>query len=134
MTADNVEKVRAIYERWAHGDFTAGVELYDQGTVFILRREFPDSGVYVGPQQMDRYMRTFLEPWVRLTMSCLSIEAAGDTVLAEVRQEGQGARSGATTGFTYFQLWTFRGETLMRLEAIMHRAEALAALGLDGSD
>ena len=33
------------------------------------------------------------------------------------------------TSFTYFQVWTFRGGTLVRLENIMDRAQVREALG-----
>jgi ketosteroid isomerase-like protein len=59
----------------------------------------------------------------------LELTEAGDTVVAEVEQSGAGERSGAMTSFTYFQVWTFRGGTLVRLENIMDRAQVREALG-----
>jgi ketosteroid isomerase-like protein len=121
--------VRRVYERWAQGDFSAGGELYDEASVFVLSPDFPDSGIYVGRDEMLKYMRGFLEPWDNLTVECLDTVEAGDTLLAEVEQSGEGIRSGAVTGFTYFQVWTFRGGKLMRLENVMKRDEALTLIG-----
>jgi ketosteroid isomerase-like protein len=129
---NHAETVRAIYERWCEGDFTAGEDLYDDATAFVLNPEFPDAGVYIGAGQVRTYMSNFLEPWQRLTISCSKLEEHGDTVLAEVRQEGEGTLSGAMTGFDYFQVWTFRGGTLVRLENFMHRAQVDHALRRDG--
>lgn len=51
-------------------------------------------------------------------------------MLVEVRQDGVGADSGAQVGFNYFQLWTFRGDEVVRIESILREDEALAAAGL----
>jgi ketosteroid isomerase-like protein len=127
--SENAEIVRRVYDHWARGDFSVGAEHYDEASVFILRPEFPDAGVYVGPEALSRYMKAFLEPWNRITIACTGLTEYGDTILAEVDQEGTGGRSGARTGFSYFQVWTFRGDTVVRMENIMEREDALAAAG-----
>jgi len=129
MTERAIDIVRRVYEGWEKGDFRAAADLYDEASVFVLSPDFPDSGIYVGPEQMTKYMHDFLEPWEDLTIECLDMFDSGDTVVAEVRQSGQGTRSGAATGFTYFQVWTLRGGMLMRLQNVMRREEALAAIG-----
>ncbi len=129
MPEKTAETIRAVYDRWAQGDFTAGAELFDQASVFILSPDFPDSGTYVGSDEMAKYMRGFLEPWESLTVACLDLIEAGDTVVAEVEQSGRGTRSGAATAFTYFQVWTLRGGMLMRLQNFMKHDEAFAAIG-----
>lgn len=121
--------VRKVYEAWTQGDFGAGAALFDEATVFILSPDFPDAGIYMGAKDVARYMRGFLEPWEELTVECLELTEIGDTVVAEVKQEGRGTLSGALTGFSYFQVWTFRGGTLVRLENLMHREQADAAVG-----
>src|SRR5947209_6624913 len=109
MSEENVEAVRAVFERWREGDFSATVELFDPNVVLILRPEFPDAGTYLGLEGVARYMRGFLEPWANLTMEAGELLAAGDTVLTDVRQRGVGTTSGIPTELRYFQLWTFRG-------------------------
>ena len=121
--------VRRVYEAWARGDFAAGADLFDEGTTFILSPDFPDSGIYTGGEDVARYMRGFLEPWEELTVECLELTELSDTVVAEVRQDGRGELSGASTGFSYFQVWTFRAATLMRLENFVRREQADAAVG-----
>lgn len=133
MDEKPIEIIRRVYERWAEGDFTAGGELYDDASVFVLSSDFPDSGIYLGPEQMKKYMHGFLEPWENITIECLDLSESGDTVIAEVRQSGEGSRSGAATAFTYFQVWTFRTGTLMRLQNYMHRDQAYAAVSVSDS-
>ena len=125
-----IDIVRWIYEGWADGDFTRGAALYDEASVFLLRPEFADAGVYVGPEQMERYMRNLLEPWEHLKINCVDLAEVGDSVIAEVKQSGRGELSGALTSFTYFMVWSIRGGTLMRLENVIDREQAYAAVGI----
>lgn len=129
MSKMPIDIVRRVYDGWAQGDFTVGADLFDQATVFFLRPEFADAGVYVGPDEMKRYMRGLLEPWEKLTLACVDLTETGDSVVAEIVQSGTGERSGAMTTFAYFQIWTFRGGTLMRLENVIDREQAHAAVG-----
>ena len=129
MHGSHTDLIRPVYERWEAGDFGAGAELFDEASVFILSPDFPDSGIYLGADAVVGYMRGFLEPWENLTITALEFSVFGDTVIVEVQQQGKGRLSGADTGFSYFQLWTFRDKTLVRLENLMTRQEAMEAVG-----
>lgn len=128
---DHVAQLRAVYDRWAEGDFTAGPDVFDERVVFVMGPGFPDTGIYIGPEGVAGYTRGFLEPWAHVTIEALDMVLAGDTVVAEVRQRGMGEASGADTGFDYFQVWTFRGDRVIRFETFRERAEAHAAVGLE---
>ena len=92
--------------------------------------ELPDTGTYLGTDALADYTRQFLEPWTRLTIHGDDFVAARDTVLASVVQRGVGDASGAETEIRYFQLWSFRGDRVIRLENFRHRREAIEAGGL----
>jgi ketosteroid isomerase-like protein len=128
MSADNLEAVRAVYDRWAEGDFTASLDLVDPLFLFVLGPGFPDSGTYLGVARLEEYTRGFLEPWSRIAIEAEEVTSAGDSVFAAVRQRGVGSGSGAATDFRYFQVWTFRGRKAIRLENFRDRDEALAAV------
>ncbi len=130
MSQENVEAVRAVYERWSEGDFRSSIDVFDPLVLFVMRPEFPDAGAYLGTERLAEYTRGFLEPWVRLTIEAEEITDAGDSVIVAVRQRGVGAESGAATEFGYFHLWTFRGGKVIRLESIRERPDALEAAGL----
>ena len=67
-----------------------------------------------------------------LRLELLELVPAGDTLFASIAMRAAGEGSGIATEMHYFQLWTFRAETLVRLENFRERAEALAAAGLEG--
>ena len=130
MSQDHVRTIEAIYEDWGAGRFRRLDELYDPHVTFVLRPEFPDAGVYVGAEEIARYMQGFLEPWSRITISAEEIVEAGDSVLVAVHQLGSGRASGLETDLRYFQTWSFRGAKVIRWEAIRDRRDALAVVGL----
>lgn len=89
-----MEIVRQIYDRWARGDFRAGSELFDPWVVLVLRREFPDAGAYLGPEQISGYMRRFLEGWDHAAIEGEEFIAAGESVVVRVHQQASGVKSG----------------------------------------
>jgi ketosteroid isomerase-like protein len=130
MSQKNVEVVQRIYEGWAKGDFRAGLDDLDPHVTLVVRPDFPEFGVFVGAQGIETLMRRFLDQWEQLTIEAKDLRTVGDTVLARVIQHGKGTASGIEGDIRYFQLFTFRGEKIVRMESVMDEADALAAAGL----
>ena len=129
---ERLEAVRRIYERWGRGDFRAGPELFDPGIEFILRPEFPDAGTYHGAEEIRRYMREdFLHDLEDASITGEEFAEAGDSVVVRVLQQATGPESGLEVAMRYYHVWTFRGRSVIRLESIKTRAEALEAVGLE---
>jgi ketosteroid isomerase-like protein len=130
MSQENVETLRAVYASWERGDLAASLPLFDESLTLAVDPDIPDGGNYEGTDGVRSYMSRFLEPWASLSMAGESFEAVGDTVLVKVRQTGVGRGSGVPVELQYFQLWTFRGGKVIRLEVIMSEERALEAVGL----
>jgi uncharacterized protein len=129
----HVETMRRIYERWGRGDFRAGTELYDPEILLVLRLGFPEAGTYRGPDEISKYMKEdFLTDFENPVISGEEFLDAGDTVVVRVSQRATGPESGAPVAMSYYQLWSFRGGSVIRIESIMERADALRAAGLGG--
>ena len=131
MSQENVETVRSIFARRSEGDFESHFDLFDEHVVVVLRGDFPDAGAYHGHDELRAYSRGFLEPWTHLTMEAEEIIDAGDTIVVHLVQRATGDASGAETELRYYQLWTFRGDKVVRLENIRDRADAFEIAGLD---
>jgi ketosteroid isomerase-like protein len=130
VSPKNIAAVRAVYKEWGKGNFRAGVDLLDPHVLFILRPEFIDAGTFFGVEGVGDYMRGFLAAWTNLTIAAGEFIEAGDTVVVAVHQRGVGLESDIRVEMQYFQVWTFRGRTVVRLENIWDRAQALEAVGL----
>src|SRR4051812_26804730 len=100
--------------------------------MFILRPEFPDPGLYVGREQIAKYTRDLLASWSEFTIEAKDVVEAGDSVVVEIIQRGVGLSSGIATESVYFHVWTFRGDSILRIESIRDRADAMAVVGLEG--
>jgi ketosteroid isomerase-like protein len=57
---------------------------------------------------------------------------AGDSVVVRVNQRATGPESRAPVEMRYHQIWTFRGRSVIRIESVMERTDALEAVGLKG--
>jgi ketosteroid isomerase-like protein len=137
MSQENVEIVRAVYERYSEGDFRASADLLDPHAVLVLAEamdwgpETPELGMYVGAESIAAYTRDYLlGPWANFTMEAEELVEARDTVLVSVRQSGVGRASGVPAELRYFTLWSFRGGKVIRIESFRQRSEALEAAGL----
>jgi ketosteroid isomerase-like protein len=135
MSQENVEIVRAVYERWNEGDLRASVDVFDPKVLLVVPSgwgpNLSEGGTHLGTEAIAAYTREFLlGTWAELTMEADEIEAAGECVLASVRVRGVGRTSGVPAEMHYFQLWSFRGRKVIRFESFRERAEALEAAGL----
>ena len=68
MSEENLEVVRAIYERFGEGDFRASVDLLDPHIVFLLMRHAPDAEVYVGLEAVAAATRGLFDTWADYTL------------------------------------------------------------------
>jgi ketosteroid isomerase-like protein len=132
MSQEKVERLKAVYASWARGDFSASLPLFAEDIVLIVDAEIPDGGTYVGVDGVRDYMSRFLDPWDSLSISSEAFDEAGDRVLVSVRQSGIGRSSGVPVELRYFQLWTFGGDRVIRLEVIFSERRARQAAGLVG--
>jgi ketosteroid isomerase-like protein len=130
MSRENVQAVRGVYERWSSGDFQASLNLLDPLALLVLRPGFPDAGTYPGVERIVEYTRGFLEAWTRIAIEAEDVTDAGESAVAAVRQRGVGGTSQAATELRYYQVWSFRGGKVIRLENFRERSEALEAVGL----
>jgi ketosteroid isomerase-like protein len=134
MSQENVEIVRAVYERWERGDFRATLDMLDAHVVLVLGPEFPEAGTYFGIEAVSEYTRGLLEPFTDFTMAAEEVVPAEGSVLVSVHQRGVGSNSGVPTVLRYFTLWTFRGRSAIRIESFRERQAALEAVGLSEQD
>jgi ketosteroid isomerase-like protein len=99
--------------------------------VLVLRPEFPDAGEYHGRDEIAKYMRQdFLADFADMTIVGEEFLDAGDRVVVRVRQRARGPESGAPVAMSYYQVWTFREASIVRIESIRERADALQAADL----
>jgi len=130
MSVENVETVRRIFDGWASGDFSAGLADLDPDVVFIVRPPFPEAVETVGLDGLRDYLVRFLDNWETYAVEARDLRAAGEVVVADAVQRGEGKASRIEMEQPFFMLFTFRGPKITRIESILRRDEALEAAGL----
>jgi ketosteroid isomerase-like protein len=130
MWEENVEAVRAVYERWGQGDFRAAVKLFDPYVVLVLRPGFLDEGALFRGRSSRGVHKGLAGDGEG------SHDGGGGTRPGRGQRLGEGAsgrvgsKSGLPIDVRYFTLWSFRGDNVIRIESFVEHADALEAAGL----
>ncbi len=103
-----------VYREWKDGNYRAGFELYDEDMLLQVHNPIPDAGIYEGLAGLQRYMRGFLETWDEYAIRAEGIDVEGDSLIVEVHHAGRA--SGAPVEMTFFQVWTFEGDRVVRVD------------------
>ena len=107
MSEQNVEIVRAFYERLARGDFNALTDVPGDFE-FVTSPELPDAGTYRGEGAI-RFMKTWVESFDQLTIEATEIIDAGDKVVVAILQRGRPRGSQTAVEGRWWQVVTLRG-------------------------
>src|SRR5690349_20149539 len=129
MSQDNVQVLRAVYERWARGDLWTP-DVFDAQVEVVWGADMPDVGTYYGLDGLEKGTREFLTAWERVGMHAHEFIEAGDKVVVLATARGRGKGSGVEAETEFAHVWTMRGGKAIRIAAYFDQAEALKAAGL----
>jgi ketosteroid isomerase-like protein len=136
MSQENVEIVRSLLEGFAHRQHEQAFEFYDPDIEWDSSRltaTLPDiAGIYHGHEGVRAYWRNWLSAWSDLDFEVQDVVAAGDEVIALIRNQRQwGRHSGIVTEIApYGLVFTIRNGKVVRWRAYPDQASALEAAGL----
>ena len=130
MSQENVEIVRAIYESWDRGE-----QLFDSNAIqddveFVNPPEAIDPGTRRGIEGFAVAGQAVLDAFGSLSHEVEALRDAEPHVIASVTFKARGSGSGIAVEQSEFHVWTFRGPSVVRLECVMGRDEALDAVGM----
>jgi ketosteroid isomerase-like protein len=132
MSQENVERLRAGFERFLAGHSDFGVELLDPEVEW----DATDSGVpdlavvYRGVEGVQAFWREWLASWETVSFEYELIDT-GDRVLALIDQRMIGRSTGIEVAFgKYAHLYTFRDGLIVHWKGYRSQADALEAAGV----
>jgi ketosteroid isomerase-like protein len=131
MSEENVEVVRAIFEEWARGNFSASQALLADDVV--VSWEEPPTGNVVchGREEVAQRFRAFLEQWEDFRAKSEEfIPLDDENVLVVARQRGTGKQSGVEIDSLAHIVWTLRDGNIAGVHWYFERDKALEAAGL----
>ena len=128
MSQENVERVRR-----GIADVDTFWAMLDDYVVWDLRGGWavPDlDSVYMGRDAVIQASRRYWGTWDEYSVEAEELLEAGPAVVVILRERGRGKGSGAPFEKEHPQLWTFRGDRIIRWDSFQTRADALEAAGL----
>ena len=124
-----MDLVRAAFEQFAHGEFSAIADLPDEFEL-VLAPEMPDAGTYRGAAARQ-WMSAWVDSFDRLTQEPVEfIDAGDDRALIEFIQRGWTAGSELPVETRTWSLSTVRDGNFVRAQLFQDRSAALEAAGL----
>jgi ketosteroid isomerase-like protein len=116
-------------------DLEAFWDLLDDYVVWDLRASplLDLEPVYVGRDAVMQASRHYFGTWDDYALRVQEMVEAGSSVMFVVHETGRGKGSGAPFERHFAQVWTFRGDRLVRWDVFPDREGALAALALGES-
>jgi ketosteroid isomerase-like protein len=133
MSQENVEILRAVYERWRLGDFWTRDAFRDDVEV-VWAADIPDVGTYHGLAGLEASARQWFSAWDELRIEAEKFIDLGERVLVLITVYGRGKDSSIETEGKYAQLWTMRAGKATRFVGYTDWADALEAVGLSEQD
>jgi ketosteroid isomerase-like protein len=134
VSAENVEIVRRAFEEFNRGGPRASAAFLADDVVFDgTRAEVPGVGLIHGRPEVTAF---FEEDWfAAFPFEDWEIQIEepienGDQVIVTSHQQGRGASSGAGAVWTLGNIFTLRGEEILRIQIFRRPEEALKAAGL----
>ena len=132
MSKENVEIVRRVFDRWAHGDFTE-VDFFDPEVEFELV-DWPEPVKARGVPAMGRAWLAILGAWDDYRAVPEDFIESGRHVVVPSRVQARGRTSGVEVRGDVAAVFTFEDGKAVRLTLYWDRARAFQAVGLSGKD
>jgi ketosteroid isomerase-like protein len=124
----DLEKVRAIYEEWARGDYSGHADVFHPQ----MKAETHGMGEPIRSETYEGFiatMREWLSTWERpFRIEAEELIQKGDRILALIHWRGRGKGSGVEVDDRGAHLWTFRDGQVVRYDTYRDRDDARSAL------
>ena len=134
MSQENVDVVRRIYDAAARRDDSTPFEFYAEEIVWDLtntrRAVLFTQAVYHGHGGVRQAWRETLGAFGEVDFDVTELIAAGDQVVATLRERVVGRASGAPAETTHAAVWTLADGKVTRLEVFDNPRQALESAGL----
>jgi ketosteroid isomerase-like protein len=135
MPQKNVEALKAVYGKWAVGNFWTP-DIFHRDVEVVWAEEMPDATRTArGLSAVETGMRDWLAPWDEYRWTAdRFIPVEEEVVLVLVTARGRGKGSAVEVEAHWAHLWTFRNGKAIRAEGFIDQSAALEAVGLSEQD
>ena len=133
MSRDNLEAIRQGYEAFNRGDVEGVLEGLHPDIEWVVPDFLPEPDTYRGPEGVRKFFQGWTDAFEGFNVEIEELGDYGEHVVALARVGGRLRGSDLTLhGRTFAQVWTFRGEQVVRVEMFPDKKAALEAAGRAG--
>lgn len=125
---DNEQILRASYAGLNQGSVEAAVAILSPEAVWSESADFPGGDVFRGRDEIDAFLRHFLESWSEFHQEIVEVTQAGDRVALVIELRAVGRTSGAEVTARYAHVWTLRDGTGVAVDAYRDAEAAVRAV------
>ena len=125
MSQSLVELVRRGYESWNRGDRQWVLEHMSPDVEWITPPEDPEPGTYRGYEGLERFWAQWRAAVGQLLLEPQEMVDAGDRVVVVARRSGTGEMSRLDISDRVVQVFSFEGDTCVRVHETYDRDEAM---------
>lgn len=130
MSRENIETIRAFYERWDHDDVPGFSKLLADDADFVSPAGAIDPGGRRGPSGFAAVRRAVGDRFGSFSHEISDVRGVEEKVLASVVFKAEGAGSGIAVEQREFHVWSLRDGQIVRLAWFHDLNQALEAAGL----
>ena len=130
MAAEDVEKLREVYEHWSRGNWRAGTELFADE---VRSTTFDADGDEIELNSLEElvvWFRSFLGQWQDFRQEIDQMIDCGDRVFVAGRQSAAGRASGVRLEMSVFNVWVFEDGKVVEFHTTRHEGVARRKAGL----
>jgi uncharacterized protein len=131
MSEQLVELVRRGYEAWNSGDRSWVLEHMSPEVEWITPPDDPDPATYRGLEGVEEYWAQWRAAVGQLNFKVEKMVDAGQHIAVTASRSGIGEHSGLQVSDRVVQVFTFEGDTCVRVTEFYDEAQALRSIGAE---
>jgi uncharacterized protein len=128
VAGEHANTIRSSYAALNRGDVEKALAALHRDAVWSESPELPGADRFEGREEIERFLRGFLEQWDTFHQEVTSVIAEGERALAMITLTAIGRESGAQVRARYAHLWTMREGLGASVDAFYDVEKALREL------
>ncbi len=132
--ADRIELLKQAYAAFNQDRIQDCLTALDPDVEWIEPPEFPGGGAYHGHAGVAQYLTQSRHAWAEIHSEPEEFITAGDKVVVYVHTRVRPEGSAQITEGRIADVYTFRGDKAVRMQAFVNRQDALKYAGIEPGD
>jgi ketosteroid isomerase-like protein len=130
VSGERVQLVKEGYDAWNAGDRGWVLRHMSPDAEWITPPEDPEPGHYRGHEEIQAFWKRWRTEVGQLHFDPVEIIESDDHVIVVTKRQGRGEQSGLQVSDKIVQVFTFDGQTCIKVQEFYDRKKALQSVGI----